>query len=172
MNFIRVKLSNIIVGGPNAPSIIVLTPFSEEETRGQKLPIYIGSPEAYLITAAIHKEKRTRPSTHDLLIQCIDACARDIRAIQIVSAEGEIFHAEIQLIGHDGSLITLDARPSDALALAIRKNLPVFVAAPLLESAALPDFDAVREEIEADKLKGFRDFLDSVNPEDFNQAEN
>jgi bifunctional DNase/RNase len=140
----------------NQPVVIL-----KEDDGLRVVPIWIGHPEAMAIMLAIQGAAPPRPLTHDLLMGVIGATGFAIERVEITRVEESTFFAS--LIMHDETRgITLDARPSDCLALAVRSGCPVFVADEVMNSAGIvPDDEAEQE------VAKFRDFLDTVDPEDF-----
>ena len=100
------------------------------------LPIAIGNFEAVAIYMALHDEPPPRPIAYDLLCAIIDGFDVRVEQVQVTALKEETFFAEITLI-RDGESICIDSRPSDALALALRVDAPVFVADQVIEEAGL-----------------------------------
>ena len=132
------------------------------------LPIWIGHPEAAAILIKLQGTKLPRPMTHDLLTNLIGRFEAEIARITVTELKDSTFYAKLTLV-KDGAEIDIDSRPSDALALAVRTEAPIFA------STALVDENAIEFEREVDDteqiIEGFRDFLEQVTPEDFNTAE-
>lgn len=131
------------------------------------LPIWIGAVEATAIAFAQQGVEPERPLTHDLLRDVIGALGRTLTRVDIVDLRDGIFYAE--LVFDDG--VTVSARPSDAIALALRTGSPLFAAEHVLDSAGIdmPAEEADEDAEEADnaEVEAFREFLDHVTPEDF-----
>jgi bifunctional DNase/RNase len=125
------------------------------------LPIWIGHPEATAILIALEGVALPRPMTHDLLLSSIVASGLDLERVEITRLEDGIFYASLVLNGKEGA-VTVDARPSDSIALAVRAGCPILVAESVLGEAGIVPDAAADQEIER-----FRDFLDRVDPEDF-----
>ncbi|MGK2854815.1 MAG: bifunctional nuclease family protein [Microbacteriaceae bacterium] len=148
--------------------VILLKPVHEEEG-DSVLPIWIGIQEASSILIAVSGEAAPRPLTHDLMKTLIDSVGATVERIEITRIEDGTFYAELSLSTPNGPLV-LDARPSDAVALAARTQAPLFVAEEVLEEAGIPAAFAELTEAGSDsdeKLAEFRKFLEDVNPEDF-----
>ena len=164
---VEVRLSAVCVDLQSTPPVLLLT---EAEGVGRTLPIFIGAPEATAIAFAIQGVSTPRPMTHDLLRDVIEALDAQLERVVITELRSATYYAELQ-ISRPGGSITVSARPSDAVALAVRTGSPLFVADELMEAEGvlLPSED--EEEGEAanpDELVGqFREFLDQVRPEDF-----
>lgn len=125
------------------------------------LPIWIGAVEATAIAFAQQGVQPERPLTHDLLRDVITAQGRSLTRVDIVDLRDGIFFAE--LVFDNG--VTVSARPSDAIALALRTSSPLFAAEHVLDEAGI-EMPAEEEEAEAE-VEAFREFLDQVTPEDF-----
>lgn len=128
------------------------------------LPIWIGAVEATAIAFAQQGVQPERPLTHDLLRDVISALGRTVTRVDIVDLRDGIFYAE--LVFDNG--VTVSARPSDAIALALRTDSPLFAAEHVLDDAAIDMPSEVDEEPEDEaEVEAFREFLDHVTPEDF-----
>ena len=132
------------------------------------LPIWIGHPEAAAILIKLQGTNLPRPMTHDLLASILGRFEADVSRITVTELKESTFYATLTL-EKEGELIEIDSRPSDALALAVRTDAPIFA------STALIDENAIEFEREVDDteeiVESFRDFLESVSPEDFATAE-
>ena len=132
------------------------------------LPIWIGHPEAAAILIKLQGTELPRPMTHDLLTSVIGQFQAEVARITVTELKESTFYATLTL-NRDGSEIDIDSRPSDALALAVRTDAPIFA------STALVDENAIEFEREVDDteeiVESFRDFLEGVSPDDFRNAE-
>jgi len=125
------------------------------------MPIWIGQPEATAILIAIEGVEPPRPMTHDLMLSVLTASGLVLRRVEITRLEEGTFFAALVLQGDDRTVV-IDARPSDSMALAVRAKCPILVAEAVLDQAGIVPDDEAEQEVER-----FRDFLDSVDPEDF-----
>ncbi|HEU4491568.1 MAG TPA: bifunctional nuclease family protein [Jiangellales bacterium] len=133
------------------------------EVDGERyLPIWIGAVEATAIAFAQQGVVPARPLTHDLLRDVLEALGRQLEQVRITELKDGVFYAE--LIFNDG--VEVSARPSDAIALALRTSSPIFGAEPVLEEAGITIPDEQEDEVEK-----FREFLEQVSPEDFGSSE-
>jgi bifunctional DNase/RNase len=132
------------------------------------LPIWIGHPEAAAILIKLQGTKLPRPMTHDLLTSIIGRFEADVARITVTELKESTFYATLTL-NKDGSEIDIDSRPSDALALAVRTDAPIFAATALVDENAI-EFEREVDDTE-EIVESFRDFLESVSPEDFANAE-
>ena len=155
---IEMKVSGVILDSASRHPIVMLR--DKEERRA--LLIWIGEPEANAILMALEGIKPPRPMTHDLTTLLLEKLgARLVHAV-ITDMREQTFFAELELEA-GGKTLTLDARPSDAIALALRSQAPILVSPDVMTANAIP-INPAREEEEAEK---FREFLQNVKPGDF-----
>jgi len=131
------------------------------------LPIWIGHPEAAAILMKLQSASTPRPMTHDLVTDMLDQLGAQVVRITVTELRENTFFAQIT-VQQDGSEVDIDSRPSDAIALAIRADAPIFAADEVIEESAI-EFegeDVDPDELEAEVAK-FKHFLDEVTPEDF-----
>jgi uncharacterized protein len=136
------------------------------------LPIWIGGQEATSILVAVEGASTPRPLSHDLMTTLLAVLGADLRRVEVTRIEGGTFYAELTVRTAAGDH-TIDARPSDAIAIASRTHAPIWVADDVLESAGIPG-DFVEEAPDGEdgpsddqKVDEFRRFLDDVDPDDF-----
>jgi bifunctional DNase/RNase len=132
------------------------------------LPIWIGHPEAAAILIKLQGTRLPRPMTHDLLTSIIDQFDAEIARITVTELKESTFYATLTLM-KDGTEIDVDSRPSDALALAVRTDAPIFAADDLVNENAI-EFEREVDDTE-EIVESFRDFLESVTPDDFRHVE-
>lgn len=131
------------------------------EAGGERyLPIWIGAVEATAIAFAQQGVVPPRPLTHDLLKDVIDATGNQVSEIRITEVNDGVFYATLVL----ASGVEVSARPSDSIALALRTGSRIVCAEDLLDEAGIAVPDEREEEVER-----FREFLDHVSPEDFEE---
>ncbi len=171
---IEMRIVGVQVEMPNSQPILMLT----EVSGPRSLPIMIGSVEATAIAMHLQGVRPARPLTHDLLGQVITALGRKVEQVRVVDFREGTYFGELAF--DDGT--TVSARPSDAVALAVRAGIPVFVDdAVLAEAGVVVPEDADEEETAEtasqegepdadDEVERFREFLDSVSPEDFDKS--
>ena len=128
------------------------------------LPIWIGHAEAAAILMKLQGAESPRPMTHDLLNDVVGELNAQITRITVTELKENTFYALITLKVSQ-SEIEIDSRPSDALALAVRTNAPIFAADKVIEESGI-EFEGESEDTEA-VVDKFKEFLDSVSPEDF-----
>jgi len=136
------------------------TPVVQLLTKGgeRAVPIYIGEAEAAAIFRYQHEIEAPRPLTHDLVAAVVEKFGGKITRVTVTSLRNETFYAEIEVTTKTGKL-SIDARPSDSIALAIKTGCPVYVARPVLEKAARP---AGKLEPDGDGVPGVVDPKDAI----------
>ena len=131
------------------------------------LPIWIGHPEAASILMRLQGAGTPRPMTHDLLSDMLEQLEAQVVRITVTELRENTFYAQIT-VQQEGREIEVDSRPSDAIALAIRAEAPIFAADRVIEESAI-EFEG--EDVDQDQLDAevakFRNFLEEVTPEDF-----
>jgi len=131
------------------------------------LPIWIGHPEAAAILMKLQSQAPPRPMTHDLLSDMLEQLGAQIIRITVTELRENTFYAQITL-QQDGSEIDVDSRPSDAIALAIRAEAPIFAADRVIEESAIEfEGEEIDQERLDDEVAKFRNFLDEVTPDQF-----
>jgi len=128
------------------------------------LPIWIGHAEAAAILMKLQGAQTPRPMTHDLVSDILGELNAQVAKITVTELKDNTFYALITLKSN-ASEIEVDSRPSDALALAVRTNAPIFAADKVIEDSAI-EFEHEVEDTE-EVVEKFKEFLDSVSPEDF-----
>jgi uncharacterized protein len=129
---------------------------------GRYLPIWVGAVEATAIAYAQQGIVPPRPLTHDLLRDILNALGVTLTEVRITALEEGVFYAV--LVFSTG--VEVSARPSDAIALALRVDAPIRGAVEVMEAAGI-DLPDDEEPVEEDQVEKFREFLDQVSPEDF-----
>ena len=158
--FTLVEVVGVRIEMPSNQPIVLL-----KEMEGTTfLPIWVGTVEATAIAFAQQELRPQRPLTHDLIVNLLDASGITLTAVHITEMVDGVFYAELQLRNESGQLPALSARPSDAIAIALRTKTNILVAQDLLDSAGIQIPAAGESE---DEVEAFREFLDQINPEDF-----
>ncbi len=154
----EVSVVGVRVELPSQQPIVLL-----KETDGDRyLPIWIGAVEATAIAFAQQGIITQRPMTHDLMRDLLVSLDSALRGVTITDLRDGVFYAELHF---DGG-VTVSARPSDAIALAMRTGAPIRSSQAVLSEAGIPIPDEQEDEVEK-----FREFLDTINPEDFEHPE-
>ncbi len=145
--------------------VILLKPMEDLSAEGRMVPIWIGEQEATSILIAVEGATPPRPLAHDLMRALLGTVGADVERVDITRIDGGTFYAEITVTTGSGPRV-VDARPSDAVALASRTGAPLFVADAVMEEAGVPAMlDGVEDEAEV--VDEFKKFLDDVDPEEF-----
>jgi bifunctional DNase/RNase len=154
----EVEVVGVRVEMPSNQPIVLL-----RELMGERyLPIWIGAVEATAIAFAQQGVVPPRPLTHDLLRDILEATGNEVAEIRITEMRDNIFYAQLVLT----SGVEVSARPSDSIALALRTGSKIVCSEQLLEDAGILVPDEQEDEVEK-----FREFLDHVSPEDFEQGQ-
>ena len=150
VNSIRLEESS------ETPILLLLDPSTQKV-----LPIWIGTIEAVSIAYAQEGVLHDRPQTHDLLLDMVEALDGTIKEVNISNIEENTYFADIILNTINGT-VTLSARPSDAIALALRSNIPVTVNQDVFETNSI---DLIIDN--SNEIEEFKEFIKDIKPEDF-----
>ena len=170
---VEVNVQTLVVSTAPAPCVLVLQPLLEEPTEtddhvsSRILPIWVGVAEATQLGMALEKAKFARPMPHDLMLDALTNLDATIDHVLISDVRGSMFYARLYLRHHD-RLVDLDARPSDAISLALRQNAPIYVEESVLDRASYPFVYRKRAD-RATELEAFKSFVQTLEPEDFEQ---
>jgi bifunctional DNase/RNase len=154
---IKMNIVGVRVELPTNQPIVLL----QEETGERFLPIWIGAFEATAIAFAVQGVETARPMTHDLFKNVLGELSVSVEQVLINDLVDGTFFAEITMCD-DGDKHVISARPSDAIALAVRMDVPIFADEGVLDEASI-----VMETADEEEIERFRDFLDHVEPQDF-----
>jgi bifunctional DNase/RNase len=131
------------------------------------LPIWIGHPEAAAILMKLQSASTPRPMTHDLVTDMLEQLGAQVVRITVTELRENTFFAQIT-VQQDGSEIDVDSRPSDAIALAIRAEAPIYAADEVIEESAIEfEGDEINQEDLEREVSKFKQFLDHVTPDEF-----
>lgn len=159
---IPMNISTVTVDPLSNSPIVIL-----KEVDGDKiLPIWIGIMEATAIASELENIKFSRPMTHDLLKNIMDTLDVKITKIEVCDLRDNTYYALIHLLTGDGKEYAIDARPSDALALSLRVNAPIFVREDVIKKSARLTEESDTEG-KSEKSKKWKDILEALKPEDF-----
>jgi len=128
------------------------------------LPIWVGAVEATAIAFAQQGVQPPRPLTHDLMNNLLEALDATLTAVHLTEIKDGIFYATLHLRNTNSEPLTISARPSDAIALAVRSHSNILATQELLDEIGIEIPQGEGENLEVEK---FREFLDQINPEDF-----
>jgi bifunctional DNase/RNase len=136
------------------------------------LPIWIGHPEAAAILMKLQGASTPRPMTHDLVTAMLGELDAQVVRITVTELKENTFYASIT-VQQNGSEIEIDSRPSDAIALAVRADAPIFAAEEVIEESAI-EFEGEGEEVNEEEVQEivseFKQFLEHVTPDEFAEA--
>lgn len=153
---IEMKVAGIVLNAASRSPMILLKDSSERRA----LPIFIGQDQADAIIKALEGQRPSRPLTHDLIANIFDDCNIKLERIIIHSLTDDIFYA-VLCLDLNGVKKEIDCRPSDAVAIAIRTESPIWVLEEVVADASIPvDRDADNAEREA-----FREFISDISPD-------
>jgi bifunctional DNase/RNase len=159
---IRVTIDSIRVSLISPHRIVVL----REEDGERYVPIWVGPNEAEALSINLRGTEVPRPLTHDLLKQMVEALDATVSHILISDLRDEVFYATIVLEA-EGRVVEVDARPSDAINLAVRTSAAIFVAEQVLDAAGvMPESSLDAEGAEDEDLSVFADFVESLDLDD------
>ena len=157
---IPMEVIGVRVEMPSNQPIVLL-----KEIDGSRfLPIWVGAVEATAIAFAQQGVEPPRPLTHDLMNNLVELLDATLTAVHLTEIKDGIFYATMLLRDSSGGQLTISARPSDAIALAVRSHINILATQELLDEIGIeiPQGDGENQEVEK-----FREFLDQINPEDF-----
>ncbi len=140
----------------DTPILLLLDPSTQKV-----LPIWIGTIEAVSIAYAQEGIQHDRPQTHDLLLNIIEALDASINEVNISNIQDNTYYADL-ILNTDSGLVTLSARPSDAIALALRSNIPVTVNEDIFDTNSI---DLIVDN--TNEIEEFKEFIKNINPDDF-----
>lgn len=162
---ILVRIASLALDPRSNQPVIVLRPVDDPAGAGRLLPIWIGHPEATAILLALEGVEAPRPLTHDLMKNIVESFGAFLERVEITRVDEGTFYAALILRAEERAL-AIDARPSDSIALAMRFGAPIFVDEDVMDAAGVSEENAGDIDTE-EELAEFREFLEHVNPEDF-----
>ncbi len=154
MNVARIGLDR----ATNTPVVLL-----REAVGDRAVPIWIGVPEASAIAIALQKVTVPRPMTHDLLLHILRGLGGDVVRVAVTGTRDNTYYAELLLRRGTQELAAVDARPSDAIALALRAGAPILVAESLLHPVAADEHETPWP-LKSDALRAY---LEGLDPQDF-----
>jgi hypothetical protein len=160
--FVEMKVSGLTIDPLTNTPIVILKDLDGKRA----VPIWIGLFEASAIATELEKISFSRPMTHDLLREMVKILNGKVIKIEIIDLKNNTFFALIHLM-KDGNVVTIDSRPSDAIALALRVNAPIYIAEQVIEKSRSIDFVKKGEELDKLKKEELKDFLENLSDEDF-----
>jgi bifunctional DNase/RNase len=168
MGMVAMQVVGVRIEMPSNQPIVLL-----KEIDGVRfLPIWVGAVEATAIAFAQQGVTPPRPLTHDLMQDIIESLDATLTAVQVTAIEEGVFMASLLMRESDGTTVSISARPSDAIALALRTHSNILADSDLLDNVGIEIPEDVAEDAlnasgESTEMERFREFLDQINPEDF-----
>ena len=163
---VQVEVVGVRIEMPSNQPIVLL-----KEIDGTRfLPIWVGAVEATAIAFAQQGLEAQRPLTHDLIQNLLERVDITLTSVHITEIKDGVFYAELLLRNSEGAVEPLSARPSDAIAIALRTKSNIMVDSDLLDEIGIDIPEQIANEVSAagvQELEAFREFLDGINPEDF-----
>lgn len=166
---VRMKVKLVGYDQRTSNPVVIIT---DDDERGF-IPIVIGESEAAAIALEMEGKRPPRPITHDLLKNVIEALHANVSKVVISDLKANTYYARVFLETDDGE-VDIDARPSDAIALALRSNAPIYVSDEVASQALVTRGGAEADStpITDEEAEEFRRFLEDVSPEDFRKNYN
>ena len=158
---IEMKIKGLMVDPVTNMPIVIL----KDERNDRVLPIWVGIFEANAIALRIEEIKTPRPMTHDLLCNVLDSLQASVKKIVVSELKDNTYFAQIHL-DVDGVARQIDARPSDAIALALRTEAPIYVEQEVLEQSR-----SLNEDGQPSDAERLRRWLEDLDPDDFSKYE-
>jgi uncharacterized protein len=168
MSMVAMQVVGVRIEMPSNQPIVLL-----KEIDGVRfLPIWVGAVEATAIAFAQQGVVPPRPLTHDLMQDIVESLDATLTAVQVTAMEEGVFMASLLMRDPNGNAVSVSARPSDAIALALRTHSNILADSDLLDSVGIeiPEdvaLDAMNASGDTSEMERFREFLDQINPEDF-----
>ncbi len=159
---IQVRVAHLGLDPSTKSPVVIL----QEQDGERVLPIWIGPNEASAIAMELAGMKFARPLTHDLIKQVIVGLGAELRKVIITQVKDNTYYAELHVYRGD-TVIQIDARPSDSIAVALRLGSPIFTSDALLEQSSIAVDDGSSREPEALDPETFKQYLQGLDPEDF-----
>ena len=159
---IEMKVSGLTIDPITNTPIVILKDLQESKA----IPIWIGLFEASAIATELEKVVFSRPMTHDLFNECLKVLDVTVNKIVLADIRNNTFFANIYL-SREGQNFTIDARPSDAIALALRAHAPIFVDENVIEKSRNIDFGIKISDLDKLKEDKIKEFLENLSPDDF-----
>lgn len=155
---VPVELIGVRIQLPSQTPIVLL----KEQDGVRHVPIWIGAVEATAIAYGQEGVEPSRPLTHDLLAAVLGTLDVEVERVVVTQLSEQVFYADL-VLQQAGETRVVSARPSDAIAIAVRTGAPLFVAPEVLDEAGIE----LRDEDEEEEIEKFREFLEDLDPSDF-----
>jgi bifunctional DNase/RNase len=129
---VEMEIRELQMSDALATQIVVL----EEKDGARRFPIFIGPHEAMALYNAIHRRMSPRPLTHDLILNALDGLGAELEGVLVDELANDVYHGKLLVRTADFETVRIDTRPSDAMVLAMKKRVPIYVAKDVLDSLA------------------------------------
>ncbi len=159
---IEMKVAGLTIDPLTNTPIVILKDLNDKKA----IPIWIGLFEATAIATELEHISFARPMTHDLIKELLSSLEVTVEKIEIIDIRNNTFFANIHL-NRGGRRIIVDSRPSDAIALALRTQVPIYVDEKVIEKSRNVDFGVKEEDLDDEKKEKLKEFLENLSPEDF-----
>ena len=159
---IKMKVTGLTIDPLTNTPIVIMKDMQEKKA----IPIWIGLFEASAIATELERITFSRPMTHDLLMDILRVLEVEVIKIEINDLRNNTFFANIYLV-RDGKNLVIDSRPSDAIAIALRANAPIFVDDKVIEKSRNVDFGTKLTDLDKVKDEKLKEFLENLSPDDF-----
>ena len=157
---VEMQLGGLGFDPKNMSPIVLLRDLEERNF----LPIWIGMFEAAAIAMELQEFHPPRPMTHDLLTKMVESLNGKFQKVIINELVDNTFYAVIEMLNSKEEKLSIDSRPSDAIAIAVRTSVPIFVSEGVMLKAKM-----VNTEKDEEETKKFKNFIDNINPDDFSK---
>ena len=158
---VEMKVFGLAVDENSQVPVLVLKDLAEKSV----LPIWIGAMEAMAISMALNNVSLPRPMTHDLLLSCIRHAGGEVHAVEVTELTDGTYYAEIEMTVGEKT-IRVDARPSDAIAVALRAEAPIRVEQAVLDEAAVDEASIGKPVLTDEDAEKWTELLEGLSPED------
>jgi len=159
---VEMKVAGITIDPLTSTPIVILKDLEEKRA----IPIWIGLFEASAIATQLENVSFSRPMTHDLMKSVIEKLNARLLKVEINDLKNNTYFAEMHLL-RDDEVIVIDARPSDAIAVALRMEAPIYVDEAVIERSRNVDVSAQSEDFKKLRDEKLLEFLENLSPEDF-----
>ncbi len=162
---VEVKVDAVRVNLMGSHRVVVL----KDLDSNRYLPIWIGQPEADAITIHLTGSRVVRPLTHDLIVNIIRDMGAEVRHVLVSELRDDTFYARIIIVNREGKEVSIDARPSDAVAIAVRVSCSIFVEDGIMaQHGQEPEEEGAT--VADDDLGAFKDFLGTLDTDDLDKT--
>lgn len=160
--FKEMKLSKLVMDPFTNTPIVILKDLEDKEA----LSIWIGLLEASAIVVEMEKIQLPRPMTHDLVASILNSFEIQVTRVEITDLKDDTYFALIHLV-RDGKPFKIDARPSDAIAISLKTQSPIYVHETVIAQSKSMDSTTLQSGTESSEQTGWEDILENMSPEDF-----